>query len=307
MATTKKELTLKGLSKNFHSEEAARELVESLRWPDGAACPRCGSMDVVKLAGARAGLYRCKDCRKNKMKDQFTVTVGTIFEDSHIKLNIWLQAITLMCSSKKGISAHQVHRQLGVTYKTAWFLCMRIRYAMQEKPTRRMKGVIEADETYVGGKSRRVGQLTGWENKTPVVALVKRDGNVRSFVVPTVSAQTLRETLLENVHPSSHLMTDELTAYEKTGNGFASHQTVTHSKYEYVRGDVYTNTVEGFFSLLKRGINGTFHHVSKEHLHRYLSEFDFRYNRRKVSDHERTISAISGFEGKRLTYRDSLS
>ena len=169
-----------------------------------------------------------------------------------------------------------------------------------------MKGTIEADETYVGGKSRRIGQQTGWENKTPVVALVRRNGNVRSFVVPTVSAQTLKEVLLENVNPLSHLMTDELTGYEKVGERFASHQTVVHSKYEYVRGDVYVNTAEGYFSLLKRGINGVFHHVSKEHLPRYLAEFDFRYNRRKITDHERTVSAIAGFEGKRLTYKDSL-
>jgi transposase-like protein len=183
----------------------------------------------------------------------------------------------------------------------------RIRYAMQQTPFRRMKGIIEADETYIGGKSRRLGTQTGWENKTPVVALVQRNGKVRSFVLPHVSAITLKEVLLENVHPSSHLMTDELDGYKKVGKEFASHKTVTHSKQEYVRGDVTTNAVEGFFGLLKRGINGVYHHVSREHLHRYLSEFDFRYNRRKITDHERTISAIAGFEGKRLTYRDSLS
>ncbi len=304
MAT--KDLTLKGLAKSYHSEDAAREVIEQFRWPDGVACPRCGSVDVVKVPGARAGLYRCRDCRRSKTKNQFTVTVGTIFEDSHIKLNIWLQAISLMCSSKKGISAHQIHRQLGVTYKTAWFMCHRIRFAMEQKPTRKMKGTIEADETYVGGKSRRVGQQTGLENKTPVVSLVQRNGKVRSFVVPVVSAQTLRETLLDNINPSSHLMTDELTAYGKIGEEFASHDTVNHSRHEYVRGNATTNTVEGYFSLLKRGVNGTFHHISREHLHRYLAEFDFRYNRRKVTDNERTASAIEGFEGKRLTYKDSL-
>ncbi|MCI0708457.1 MAG: IS1595 family transposase [Ignavibacteriae bacterium] len=283
-----------------------------MRWANGVACPRCGSTDIVKIEPnkekkIREGLYRCKDCRRAKRSNQFSVTVGTIFEDSHIPLHIWLQAISLLCSSKKGMSAHQLHRQLGITYKSAWFMAHRIRYAMAQPPIqRKMKGVIEADETYVGGKSRRLGQLTGLENKTPVVALVQRNGRVRSFVVETVSASTLKKVLLENVHPSSHLMTDELQSYKETGKRFASHQTVTHSKYEYVRGDVTTNAVEGYFGLLKRGINGVYHHVSKEHLHRYLSEFDFRYNHRKVDDHERTVAAIAKFEGKRLTYKDSL-
>jgi transposase-like protein len=159
---------------------------------------------------------------------------------------------------------------------------------MQQTPFRRLKGTIEADETYVGGESRRLGVQTGLENKTPVLSLVQRNGSVRSFVVPTVSARTPKEVLLENVNPSSHLMTDELAGYEKVGKRFASHKTVVHSQYEYVRGDVYTNSVEGFFSLLKRGINGVYHHVSKEHLRRYLSEFDFHYNRRKIDDHEFT-------------------
>jgi transposase-like protein len=172
---------------------------------------------------------------------------------------------------------------------------------------RRKKGTIGADETYVGGKNRRLGQQTGLENKTPVVALVQRDGNVRSFVVASVSASTLKDVLLENVHPSSHLMTDELFSYKKIGKKFASHETVVHSNYEYVRGHVTTNAVEGFFGLLKRGINGVYHHVSKEHLHRYLAEFDFRYNHRKIDDHERMVFAIARFEGKRLKYRDSLS
>ncbi len=308
----KNKLTLKGLAHSEAKEREARETLEQMRWANGVACPRCGSTDIVKIEPnkekkIREGLYRCKDCRRAKRSNQFSVTVGTIFEDSHIPLHIWLQAISLLCSSKKGMSAHQLHRQLGITYKSAWFMAHRIRYAMAQPPIqRKMKGVIEADETYVGGKSRRLGQLTGLENKTPVVALVQRNGRVRSFVVETVSASTLKKVLLENVHPSSHLMTDELQSYKETGKRFASHQTVTHSKYEYVRGDVTTNAVEGYFGLLKRGINGVYHHVSKEHLHRYLSEFDFRYNHRKVDDHERTVAAIAKFEGKRLTYKDSL-
>ncbi|HEX9656658.1 MAG TPA: IS1595 family transposase [Bacteroidota bacterium] len=310
---TTKNLTLKGLTFSEAKEDEARETLERLRWGDAVACPRCGSMEVSKIEPKaakkiRKGLYRCRDCRKNKTSNQFTVTVGTIFEDSHIPLYIWLQAISLLCASKKGMSAHQLHRQLGIMYKSAWFMAHRIRYAMQQKITkRRMKGVIEADETWVGGKSRRIGQQTGWENKTPVVALVQRNGKVRSFVVPTVTASTLKETLLANVHPKSHLVTDELDGYKKIGKEFASHQTVKHGDYEYVRGDVTTNTVEGYFGLLKRGINGVYHHVSKEHLHRYLAEFDFRYNHRKTNDHKRTVSAIMSTEGKRLTYRDSLS
>ncbi|MBX7152535.1 IS1595 family transposase [bacterium] len=292
------------------SEDEARETLEKLRWPDGVCCPRCGSLNVYKLEGksVRKGVYRCKDCRSVKQKDQFTVTVGTIFEDSHIKLSTWLTAISLMCASKKGISAHQIHRMLGITYKSAWFMCHRIRYAMQpDKPERKLKGIIEVDETYIGGKSRRTAKTTGLENKTPVVSLLQRGGKVRSFVVSTVTAATLKEVLNENINPKSHLMTDELESYKKIGKGFASHQTVKHSAYEYSRGNVTTNTVEGFFGLLKRGVNGTFHHLSKEHLHRYLAEFDFRYNRRKLTDSERIKEAIEGFEGKRLTYKKSIN
>ncbi|MDP1677671.1 MAG: IS1595 family transposase [Bacteroidota bacterium] len=310
---TKKEkiLTLKGLSKDYGREDEARELLESLRWAGEVCCPRCGSLEIVKVEAnpekkIRKGLYRCKDCRKNKTSNQFTVTVGTIFEDSHIPLSQWLQAITLLCSSKKGFSAHQLHRQLGITYKTAWFMAHRIRYAMGTSVfTGKMKGIVEADETYVGGHSRKMGRQTGWENKTPVVSLVQRKGEVRSFVVSNVTAKNLKEVLTNNVHKSANLMTDELHAYQAIGENFWSHNIVTHSKGEYVRGGIYTNTVEGFFSILKRGINGVYHHVSKEHLHRYLAEFDFRYNNRKIEDNERTLKALAGFEGKRLKYADS--
>ena len=310
--TTQKEkiLTLKGLAKDYGKEDQARELLESIRWADCVCCPRCGSTDVIKVEPnaekkIRRGLYRCRDCRKANKNNQFTVTVGTIFEDSHIGLATWLQAITLLCSSKKGFSAHQLHRQLGITYKTAWFMAHRIRYAMgQGSFARKMKGTVEADETYVGGHSRRMGKQTGWENKTPVVSLVQRGGKVRSFVVSNVSSDNLRSILTKNIHPSAHLMTDELSAYKTIGNNFVSHDVVNHSKFEYVRDNAYTNTVEGFFSILKRGINGVYHHVSKEHLHRYLAEFDFRYNNRKIDDTERTLKALSGFEGKRLKYTD---
>lgn len=311
---TAKSLRLDHVSKN--DEDKAREMLEKLRWPDGIACPRCGSVWVSKITAklgskhpVRRGVYRCQDCRKMKNKDQFTVTVGTIFEDSHIKLSIWLMAISLMCASKKGISAHQLHRMLGITYKSAWFMAHRIRYAMAQPSKKKMRGTIEIDETYIGGRKRGSGKVgaAGMAEKAPVVALVQRNGEVRSYAVPVVSAQSLREIIFENVHPSASIMTDELAAYKKIGKEFASHETVQHSKLEYVRGNVSTNTVEGFFGLFKRGVNGTFHHISKEHLHRYLSEFDFRYNRREITDSERTAQAIRGFEGKRLTYRDSLS
>jgi len=184
-------LRLDNLSK-VTEEGKAREMLENLRWPNGVACPRCASMDVYKIVAndgskMRDGVYRCKDCRKMKKSNQFTVMVGTIFEDSHIKLSTWLMAISLMCASKKGISAHQMHRMLGITYKSAWFMCHRIRFAMQKPAPKRMRGIIEADETYIGGKARRVGQFTGQENKTPVVSLVQRNGNVRSFVVPMIN------------------------------------------------------------------------------------------------------------------------
>ncbi len=196
---------------------------------------------------------------------------------------------------------------LGITYKSAWFMAHRIRYAMAQPSKRKLRGTIEIDETYIGGRKRGSGKfgMAGAADKAPVVALVQRNGEVRSYAVPVVSAATLKEVVLENVHPSASIMTDELQAYKNIGKKFASHETVRHSKLEYVRGNVTTNTVEGFFGLLKRGVNGTFHHISKEHLHRYLSEFDFRYNRRKITDQERTLQAIAGFEGKRLTYKDS--
>ncbi len=289
------------------SEDQAREYLENLRWVDGRTCPHCGSEKSYQLTPkedskthVRKGVYKCSVCRK-----QFTVTVGTIFEDSHIPLAKWLCAIYLMCSSKKGISANQIHRMLEITYKSAWFMCHRIRYAMEQNSFKKMQGTIEVDETYVGGKSRRIGNKTGFENKTPVVSLVQRNGEVRSFVVETVSSATLKKVLTENMSKQAKLMTDELRAYKKVGKEFASHEVVNHKRYEYVRGDVTTNTVEGYFGLLKRGINGTFHHVSRKHLQRYLSEFDFRYNFHKLNDKYITPLAIEGFEGKRLMYRDS--
>jgi len=301
--------TLMKIVERFSTEETAREFLERNRWPEGPACPHCGGCEVYRLTPnpdskkpGRKGLLKCKYCRK-----QFTVTVGTIFEDSHIPLHKWLIAIFMMCSSKKGMSAHQLHRILGLSYKAAWFMCHRIRYAMDEGPQMdKLSGIIEADETYIGGKERGIGsgRPKPGSKKVPVFALVERGGRVRAWPMERVTSENLRSTLRENVEKSSRIMTDDSILYTNVSDDFASHEAVNHTKKEYVRGDVSTNTVEGFFGLLKRGVNGTFHHVSKKHLHRYVNEFQFRYNARKMNDGDRTTLAIAGFEGKRLKYRD---
>ncbi len=238
------------------------------------------------------------------------MTVGTVFERSKIPLNIWLQATFLLCSSKKGISAHQIHRMLGVTYKTAWFMCHRIREAMTSNPEGLLGsggGTVEADETYWGnqpGKRKR----RGYDHKMKIVALVERGGDVRSYHVPHVSAATLRPILKSQIAQEAHLMTDEHAGYKLVGREFASHGVVKHSAGDYAHGDVTTNSIESVFSLLKRGLNGTFHHVSEEHLQRYLHEFDFRYNlriSRGFNDADRTNAALRGIVGKRLTYRNT--
>lgn len=291
----------------YHNEEAAYAFVEAHVWRAGRVCPHCGVVDRSgPLTGksTRIGVYKCYACRK-----PFTVKVGTIFESSHVKLHIWLQAMFLLCSSKKGISSNQLHRTLGVTLKTAWFMSHRIREAMREgKLPGGMGGegqFVEVDETYVGGKAKNRAYKEP-VRKEPVVALVERNGRVASFHVPNVTAANLKPILKEQISPKSHLRTDESGVYWQAGEGFASHQTVNHSAKEYVRGDAHTNTVEGYFSILKRGIVGVYHHVSEEHLKRYLAEFDFRYNERMalgVDDVERANRALRGIVGKRLTYR----
>jgi transposase-like protein len=248
----------------------------------------------------RKGVYKCKACR-----EQFTVTIGTIFEDSKIPLNKWLLAIHLLSASKKGMSAHQLHRMLGTTYKSAWFMAHRIRYAMSQPPyLEKLNGVVEADETYVGGVQKGGRGRVVTKKKRPVFSIVKRDGDVRSFHIANVTADTLGDIIKKNVEKSAHICTDDFRSYDRLGVRFAAHGTVQHSKGEYVRGYVHTNTVEGFFGLLKRGLNGVYHKVSQEHLHRYLSEFDFRYNNRKVKDNERAEKALRGAIGKRLMLRE---
>ncbi len=293
----------------FHNEEAAYAFVEARLWPDGPVCPHCGAAKehVGRLSGksTRIGVRKCYGCRK-----PFTVKVGTIFESSHIKLHVWLQAIQLMASSKKGVSSNQLHRILGVSLQTAWFLSHRIREAMADLgvdgsgPLGGANKVIEADETYVGGKARnRKGRIP---TKHPVVALVERDGRVRSAHVPVVNSDNLRHFIVAKADPQSYLMTDESPIYDKIGRKFAGHGTVNHSAEEYVRGGFWhTNTVESYFSVFKRGITGVYHHISPQHLHRYLAEFDFRHNNRValgVDDLERAERTLKGVRGKRLTY-----
>ena len=288
------------------TEEQARTMLEKIRWGNGDPyCPQCGSTNAMKLGGkaGEKGQCKCRDCRK-----KFTVKVGTIFEDSPLPLRDWVYAFSRMCASKKGISAHQLHRELGVTYKTAWFMCHRIRHAMQQDGTLKLDGTVEVDETYVGGKPRYRGKHNKrgrGTKKQPVVALVERDGSVKSRVVADVTGNTLKVAIRENVSQTATIMTDENAAYNGIGADFAGgHKTVTHSAKEYARPDgTNTNTIESHFALIKRGVYGTFHHVSKKHLQRYCDEFAFRWNHRKVSDGERTLVALESVGGKRLMYR----
>ena len=289
----------------FLDENAAREYLEQLRWPNGAVCPHCKRTGAYKLqpkaeskTPVRKGVWKCKFCRK-----QFTVTIGTIFEDSHIPIHQWLSAIQFLCSSKKGISAHQLHRMLRITYKSAWFMAHRIRYAMGQLPLApKLQGVVEVDETYIGGKAHGKGGR-GAANKTPVVALVQRGGQVRSFKTERVSAKNLRAMIRQHVTKNSTIMTDDFPSYRGLDKEFAGHQTVSHSTKEYVKGNAHVNTAEGYFSILKRGIIGTYQHVSPQHLEQYLNEFNFRYNSRKIDDDLRMVLTIEGTKGKRLVLR----
>ena len=304
--------------KQFKSPEAAREYLERLRWNGKPICPHCGSISkdhyALKGEAHRPGLWKCKDCRK-----QFSVTVGTVFERSKIALNVWLQAVHLLTSSKKGMSTNQLHRTLGVTLKTAWFMSHRIREAMKPEGGGLLGGgggIVEADETYFGNvgdvrQPRRARDPYGDHPRGPkhekraIVALVERGGEVRAFHVPNVSHHSIR-TVLNQISRDAHLMTDESTKYWTIGKEFAQHSAVMHKKGEYARGNVTTNTVEGFFGILKRGLIGTYHHVSEKHLQRYVTEFAFRYNNRTavgVTDQERAENTLRQIAGKRLTYR----
>jgi transposase-like protein len=287
----------------FNDETAARKHFEGLRWPNGRYCPHCGEMERTSpVKGKTVGLYYCNSCKK-----KFSATVGTVYERSHIPLHKWLAATHLMAASKKGISAHQLHRMLGITYKSAWFMAHRIREAMMDIEPEPMGGngeVIEADETFIGRKDGRK-KHAGTAHKHAVFTLVTRDGKSRSFHVDGTKAADLVPIIRENVLQNTHIMTDEGGQYHRLGEEFARHDFVTHSRDEYVRGMVSTNTVEGFFSIFKRGMKGVYQHCNEKHLHRYLAEFDFRYSNRKISDGERAALAVTGAKGKRLTYVQS--
>ena len=290
----------------FHDETAAREHLERIRWPNGPVCPHCGAAEnATRMEGKshRPGLLQCNSCR-----EPFSVTIGSVMERSHIPLAKWVLGFHLIAASKKGMSAHQLGRMLGLTYKSAWFMAHRIREAMGEPNPGPLGGenkVVEADETYVGGKAKNRAYRKAPPKKAAVVSLVEREGEVRSLHVPNVAAKTLRPILVKLASRKSTLMTDESNVYPAIGAEFANHESVNHSANEYVRlgGFAHTNTAENFFSIFKRGIYGVYHHVSEAHLGRYLGEFDFRYNNRKINDADRAAFAVRGAEGKRLTYR----
>jgi transposase-like protein len=302
------------LLKIYTDENAAREHLEILNWPDGPICPHCGTVnEATKLAGksTRPGVYKCRPCQK-----PFSVTVGTVFERSKIKLNVWVHAVDLYTASKKGFSAHQLHRTLHVTYKTAWFMAHRIREAMapnkKDGPLGGPGKIVEADTTFVGGKeankhrNKRNSKNIGGMGKQIVHTLVERKGRARSNHIANISSKTLRPILVEQVSRKSSLMTDTAGGYMGVGKEFERHEMVDHGAGEYVRGDAHSNTVEGYFSIFKRGVYGVYHHISEAHLKRYLAEFDFRYNERSalgVTDAMRAETALKGIVGKRLMYR----
>ena len=299
----------------FHNETKAREYLEAQRWPDGPFCPHCGDIENIKrLKGKshRSGLYQCNGCRGH-----FTVTVGTLYERSKVPLHKWLLATHLLCASKKGISAHQLHRMLGVTYKTAWFMAHRIREAMIDDSPEPMGGPgesVQADETYFGkvehprtettsGRPYTKSGKFGPANKRAIVSLISK-GRARTFHVKHANAKTVRQILVTNTRRESELHTDESRIYTRVGGEFSAHRTVNHSAEEYVgKHGQTTNTCENYFSIFKRGMKGVYQHCAEKHLQRYINEFDFRYNERGVSDAERADKALKGIWGKRLTYR----
>ncbi|MEZ5933325.1 MAG: IS1595 family transposase [Alphaproteobacteria bacterium] len=304
---------------HYRNEPAAYRYVEAMLWPNGPVCPHCGGTEKIgKLKGksTRMGVHKCYDCKK-----PFTVKIGTIFEKSHVAMHLWLQAIYLMASSKKGVSSNQLHRTLGVTLKTAWFMSHRIREAMRTGALEPLGGngkVVEADETYYGKREvqavseQRKGRPyistkpgKGISNKNPILALVERGGNVRSFHIRQANKDNVQELVRANIDRESTLYTDESRLYSGIDSHVAEHDTVHHASGEYVRGDVHSNTVESYFSVFKRGMRGVYQHCKEKHLHRYLAEFDFRHNHRVavgVGDLERAESMLLNVKGKRLTY-----
>jgi transposase-like protein len=293
-------------AKHFHDEDAAFAYVEARVWPDGPTCPHCGSVErISKMEGksTRKGLYKCYACRK-----PFTVRMGTIFESSHVPLHIWLQAMYLVAGSKKGISSNQLHRTLGVTLKTAWFMSHRIREAMRAGDLDPMQGIVEVDETYLGHLKGHPTPRGGVAHKMKVLSLVERGGGARSVVIDRTTAEQIIPVVMANVAREAHIMTDEHALYKNSNlkNDFAGHSIVRHQFGEYVVGAAYTNTVEGYFSIFKRGMRGVYQWCAEKHLHRYLAEFDFRYSNRVAlgcNDEDRANRLLDGIVGKRLTYQ----
>lgn len=298
----------------FHNEEAAFAHLESLIWPDAVSCPHCGGLERITKVKAnpdkriRLGLWRCGDC-----KGQFTVKVGTVFEHARMPLHKMLQAVYLMTSSKKGVSAHQLHRALEITYKSAWFLAHRIREAMRSGELAVPFGsggtAVEVDETYIGVLKGAKPAKQGFGHKMKVISLVDRaTGRIRSYTFDQMISTYVEPVCRANIAAEARLITDQALLYKRIGKYFATHESVNHAKEEYVRGDVYTNTVEGSFSIFKRGMKGVYQHCGEQHLHRYLAEFDFRYSNRAklgVTDPMRCDAALKGISGKRLTYKGS--
>jgi transposase-like protein len=289
---------------HLHDEARAIEFIEARVWPNGPVCPHCGGTTRLgRLAGksTRIGTLKCYECRK-----PFTVKVGTIFEDSHIPMHLWLQAIFLIASSKKGISSNQLHRTLGITLKSAWHLSHRIRLAMDEQIGKLGEGggIVEADEAFIGRSAKaKKGRFPGARKQNTILALVERDGKVKSVRVTNFTQ--IKGAFRKHLDKSANLMTDEHKKFRKIGKNYASHETVNHGNKEYARGTVNTNTIEGVFSIFKRGMTGVYQHCNYKHLHRYLAEFDFRYNNRiklGINDSERAENILGGVSGKRLTY-----
>ena len=298
------------LPKIYSDENAARKHLEKLLWPQGPYCPHCGNADlkrIHKLKGksTRPGVHKCNECEK-----PFSVTVGTVFESSHVPLNKWVYAAHLLTSSKKGISSHQLMRMLGVSYKTAWFMSHRLREGMRPAsltPMGGAGGIVEVDETYIGRQESLGIDETGYHNKNMVVTLVERGGSARSFHTDGHSIGDIVPIVRENIQRETRMMTDKAHHYTQVGKEYAEHGRVDHGAYEWARGDIHTNTVEGYYSIFKRGMKGVYQHCSEKHLHRYLAEFDFRYSNRVrlgINDEARTGRALKGITGKRLTYRN---
>lgn len=307
--STKYDAVIAELPAACADEIVAVEFMERQRWGDHAACPRCGDLNVYQMKDSKTGerqknfRWRCHGC-----KEQFTVRIGTVFEDSRIPMKHWCYGFWRASTSKKGVSALEIHRHTGLSYKSALFLLHRIRFAMDEQVVEPMQGIVEVDEVFIGGKPRRKNNQRGVgkafrKEKVIVVGLKERGGRVRPKVISDVTGASLKQAIRDNVDKSARIMTDEWSGYRGIGKEFAGgHETVCHSMFEYVRGDVHTNSIEGFFGMLRRGLDGIYHSVSKKHLHRYLSEFEFRHNHRELKDGERTVAAIRAANNKRLTY-----